>query len=250
MALNLCYHIAYPEELIGCSSKKALLYAELRDIAMEYSSQVSSENSKKLLLSYPEIKNKIDPKQFQGFIAEIVKNIFDSVNNAKVNNLDISGIEIKISVNIVNNKLLIKIGDNGSGFEQLKKSKKVALSDYLYSRNGNYFFGFLRSKMPVESITSKIEFEKQLGKNYLLGGQGIGLAAMDKIVKASQGSIRVKNRKRQGASIEIELPYHSKNTQVANEIIKEKENGMDEILEEMELREPLMRNKVRYHGTF
>lgn len=250
------YRINYPKELEGqfTISNKRDRYNALQAFTINNYARISFTINKKIFDACPEIKTHISEREFQGFIDEIVKNIFDSVNSAKVNNHERNSIEIKFTLTISHEKIQIRISDNGSGFDHLEKSKATSLSDYLKSRNKHSSLWFINSnenKINSQGIQSNKASEKKLGKNYLLGDQGIGLSTMNKCIKKLGGLIKIKNRKEKGASIEINLPHVANTNEIAGNIIlinHDDNKRIIKILDYIELTEPLIQAHAQHKG--
>jgi len=181
--------IEYPQELKNESLSQEAVCNVLRNHTQENINSISKAIRDELFSRFPSLESKIlNLDKFIEGIDEIAKNIFDAVNNAKVSNLDLNSIEIKVVVTDKDNKIQIRIKDNGPGFKNMEKSTQMPYLNYLATKN--------KSTKAME--------KQQLNKIYLLGGYGIGLGKMLEEVK-SLDDITIKNRKSHGADIRLTL---------------------------------------------
>lgn len=203
------YVFEYPahlKELYALADKRPL-YDQLREIALDHSSNAIQYFVDCISLYHHELPDGINLNVLKSMVIEIINNSFDVVNKAKLQNSDIQTISIDLSIQLEANTIRIKFRDNGPGFDKIQTARKMPLTDYLYRRTSHSIFSLFRlNKKPVASISSDKIKEKQLGMNFIMGGYGVGLAEMDNIIKQAKGTIMIKNRSRHGASIEICLP--------------------------------------------
>lgn len=115
---------------------------------------------------------------------EIVNNCLDSIAEKRLSNPHFDKAEINVLISEKNNHFIIKIKDNGMG---LGKSALAKLSYYEF-----------------ENLKSKEHFQKR-GKEYCIGGHGIGLFSLNARLAKKEAQLFLKTRKEAGASIEISM---------------------------------------------
>ncbi len=207
----LDYSCPYPKrlkELNGPDSKRAL-YNQLKTFSLDELSSVTNFIRTSICKVYPELKQELNQYPLYGSLEEMIKNIFDSVNIQKIELPTLDAIQIRIVISESNNKITIKIKDNGIGFAHLKKSTQKPLSDYLSGKHcpflPNFFGRFSRGR---DEKSSK-RYHKIMGKDFILGGLNVGLKDMNKGILKLNGEVYIKNRKHGGASISITLPFEN-----------------------------------------
>ncbi len=108
-------------------------------------------------------------------LCEIVKNAYDAYvsNGLKLNEF----LKLKVVIKKENNMITIKLKDNGTGFEGYSKGEPIDLAKINY----------------------------QMKTNKVFGGKKIGIGMFSEKVRDLNGSLTLKNRKEQGASISVEF---------------------------------------------
>ena len=196
--------IDYPRELKDPMLKKDKLYDALRDLASIHCHQLAKTICEELTARFPSLTDVIYSPSIRAGIDEIVKNIFDAVNNAKVENINLESIKVKIVAIDKNNMFQIRIKDNGTGFEGVKAETAIHLDSFLSKKSQMLFPS---SVTDDRHYSSSKQIDKQTkNKKYLLGGHGIGLSNMLKDTKSLK-DIFVKNRKSGGADIRLVLSH-------------------------------------------
>ena len=88
-------------------------------------------------------------------LESILKNIFQ---NARIHG---EASEVRVSTELGTKKVLLRISDNGRGFQgDLRELSKGFMKDYQFSKGGSSGLGLYLSRILVERMKGKISFEK------------------------------------------------------------------------------------------
>jgi|GEM_PF-6077541 len=200
------YCIVKPLEVAERALKKKVV-AQIINKFPEFRDNFPAESEKDLIQFFGS-----DLPSLEHCITEAVKNAIDSeATRAKQSARQTVNINLTVDVMRVvddstnlGNKYVIKIFDEGTGFNQVKKHER---RDYTYYEvfTKNALYNFIRNLLyycllgccdPLGPSTKR--------KNYLLGHSGLGLSHIASICNNAKGDVYLKNRKNdKGARIKF-----------------------------------------------
>ena len=192
--LSQSYTVTYPKKLK--KKKDAQLYRGLHELSTSNADKVTLAIRNTVAVAIQEGGAKVNAREINGYLSEIVKNAFDSVNTVKTINPDLPAIEIGLTVTLESGFLVISLEDNGKGLPGLDRYGRVPSDEFFESKK----------KIGSSQIESEKVKEKQLGRSYFLGGMGSGLLEAKKGIESMKGQLWVENKATGGATIHIKLP--------------------------------------------